>query len=404
MLNISQQIQRNNMRIKEIPTLSAIKSSITYNDPYVSFTPEPFYNSTRLQTTICNDFSKTSLQKISLLRDKVNQIITSFNNILANTNLIGENLQVAKTILIHNYILGNVRYSPELHTETGTILTDGRFPNTGNVYGALVDNVAMCSGQSEAYYILCSLMGIECKRVMDPHIDHTFNIVKIGNLWYKCDVTSEMNYSVSGIPSGCWKQDCFLKEWNCIGSTMGNSSVPETFSPIHCQRYSDTRIMEIKNQLARAGVRFDYNFQRTYLPSLDDALNLLTHNIYQKQRTKNQIDTMPKIDIIKRSDGISIPEEFIPKIQENLKISINKINGQTNRGEYFLDDRNNLVHFNKNEVTTLTPPTTLQPEFIIRYGKNGKLENVYTTDKFGKNLTKIPLWKKAINTIKDFFK
>ncbi len=409
MINISfdhRQIEHNNMQVREIPTLSAIKSTINYTGPYVSFIPEPFYNSTRMQGTICNDSSKTGIEKIALLKEKVNQIITDFNNTLSNTNLTGEDLQVAKAMLIYNYILGNVRYSPELHTENGGIISDYRYPNTHNVYGALVDNIAVCTGQSEAFYILASLMGLECKRVMDPNIDHTFNIVKMGDNWHKCDVTAEMNFSVSGIPSGRWKQDCFLREWDCIGSTVSNSRIPETFSPIHCRHYPDNRIIDIKNQLSRSGISFDYNFQRTYVPTLYDALKIVTHRINQKSNTENQINISPKISVLKRSDNRLIPEKFIPKMQENLKIVFNNENVIKSNDRYFVDDKNNIIHFNDNQVTTLTPTRNLNPEFIIRYGKNGKLEKIYTTDKFGNNLTEIPLYKPHIhkNTVKSFFK
>ena len=47
---------------------------------------------------------------------------------------------------------------PELHAKAGAILTDRKFPNASNIYGALVGNITICSEQNEAYYILCSLI------------------------------------------------------------------------------------------------------------------------------------------------------------------------------------------------------------------------------------------------------
>ncbi|MBQ5318384.1 MAG: hypothetical protein J6K17_04765 [Oscillospiraceae bacterium] len=68
--------------------------------------------------------------------------------------------------------------------------TDKSYAFSDTVYGALVENKALCEGYSKAFAYLCNLAGIENTIVTgETYVPHMWNMVKLDGNWYHVDVT-----------------------------------------------------------------------------------------------------------------------------------------------------------------------------------------------------------------------
>lgn len=84
--------------------------------------------------------------------------------------------------IIHNSLISNTKFDVALNTE-----------NSHNMYGALVDGVAVCEGYSNAFQYLMRQAGVQCILVKGDYNDdkHEWNMVKIGANYYHVDVTAD---------------------------------------------------------------------------------------------------------------------------------------------------------------------------------------------------------------------
>ena len=96
-----------------------------------------------------------------------------------------------KTETIYNYLRDNVEYDYDN-------LTDSEYLLKHTAYAALVDGKAVCQGYSAALYRLLLEAGVDNRIIFGTGIDssgnseeHTWNIVKVGDAYYNCDVTRD---------------------------------------------------------------------------------------------------------------------------------------------------------------------------------------------------------------------
>lgn len=66
---------------------------------------------------------------------------------------------------------------------------DGGGAYSGDAYGALVDNLAVCQGYSYGYKALADALGLECEIVISKSLNHSWNMVKIDGKYYYVDAT-----------------------------------------------------------------------------------------------------------------------------------------------------------------------------------------------------------------------
>jgi hypothetical protein len=138
--------------------------------------------------TIIPDYSDASLALAYKLgwRESADANITTLlsraEDIIKSLKLDGlEQSEAVKAI--HDYIAANTRYN----------FTNGDSAYTA--YGVLVEGSGVCDGYSYAFWLLCSLAGINCVRVSgtataDGISDlHAWNKVQVDGLWYNVDVT-----------------------------------------------------------------------------------------------------------------------------------------------------------------------------------------------------------------------
>ena len=90
-------------------------------------------------------------------------------------------------------ILGSSIYYDKYLDERGDIRASN-WDGNQNLEGALLEGVTVCAGFSKALCYLLNKVGIECKFVAgkcnsEDSEDHAWNLVKINNKWYYCDLT-----------------------------------------------------------------------------------------------------------------------------------------------------------------------------------------------------------------------
>ena len=112
-----------------------------------------------------------------VLRNEINRIISQ--NITSDMS----EYDIAK--ILHDYIVINTEFDSE-NLEQNT-LSDSVY----TAKGALIDHLAVCQGYSEAYLLLTTAAGLECKIISGTANgdNHAWNIVKIDGKWYNVDVT-----------------------------------------------------------------------------------------------------------------------------------------------------------------------------------------------------------------------
>ena len=163
-----------------------------------------------------------------------------------------------KAKLIHDYVIRNVTY-------------DLDSPRAHDSYGAFVEHRAVCQGIAIMFYRLCREAGLDVRYIggsadttgngdMGPH---AWNIVRLGDYWYKVDVTFNQSYSgVSGSTGEWYYEDYFFLKG------MNNSLYNNTYPHIEDASYL-TEEFKISHPIAEE----DYDFVGE--PSFEKAsLNL----------------------------------------------------------------------------------------------------------------------------------
>lgn len=109
-----------------------------------------------------------------------------------------------KAKLLHEYLCGKISYDYETAEKISEfnekLMSEGDAERDYNikvatVYGALIENSAVCSGISESYQFLLYCVGIEnltCFGISEGE-HHQWNIVLLGDNYYHVDVTWDLN-------------------------------------------------------------------------------------------------------------------------------------------------------------------------------------------------------------------
>ncbi len=123
-----------------------------------------------------------------------------------------------RVALANQYLVENITYD----TTLGAGLPEGD-SRVWEVWGALNDGVAVCSGYSNAFFLLCNAMNIPVVSVVgymdrkdpnDPNeIGHEWNEVFIENRWYCVDVTANDPVIVGGSMSDAEKNRRYSKSF-----------------------------------------------------------------------------------------------------------------------------------------------------------------------------------------------
>ncbi|MBE6715025.1 MAG: hypothetical protein E7575_07090 [Ruminococcaceae bacterium] len=128
------------------------------------------------------DYTKDEYMEMKGKLDAAEKELLS--DILAEDDLT----DVQKALLLHDRIIVNCEYDMSFSK-----------PNRYNMYGALVDGVAVCQGYANAYMYLLKKVGIRSELCISEKLNHTWNIVYIDGVAYHVDVTwDDPAYDVTG--------------------------------------------------------------------------------------------------------------------------------------------------------------------------------------------------------------
>lgn len=186
---------------------TTFKNSKTYN-VYISSGKESNY--------LIDEYSSKEQ-----VQNDINKIEQVKNNIISNkTASTYDNIK-----MVHDYLVNNVEYDSSVSKE-----------NIYNVYGALVNNIAVCEGYARSFKYIMDNMQIPCVLVIGKGTNsqgqtenHAWNYVMLNNVWYAVDTTwDDPIISGNGIISKSLKYKYFLKGNN----TFSKDHIPSgQFTP-----------------------------------------------------------------------------------------------------------------------------------------------------------------------------
>ena len=136
------------------------------------------------------DFTSSDLQ----YRENEAQIKSKVDEILKEMNQHGCKNDYEKAVFLHDYIYKHCEF--DMGRALDFFANTDRFRGKGchDASGCLLYDRAVCSGISEAYALLLSSVGVECKCIygVSYKMQHAWNIVKINGQWYHVDITWDL--------------------------------------------------------------------------------------------------------------------------------------------------------------------------------------------------------------------
>ena len=82
-----------------------------------------------------------------------------------------------KLLVLHDWLIDRVEYGFDANQECF------------NLYGALVNRVAVCQGYSQAFCFLARMAGLDCGFLSNESMNHAWNVVQLNGKYYNLDVT-----------------------------------------------------------------------------------------------------------------------------------------------------------------------------------------------------------------------
>ncbi len=154
-----------------------------------------------------NNYFSDEFTSAAQVETAISQIETVKNNILAQKT--GDVYSDIK--LVHDYLVDNIEYDSTLSKD-----------NIYDIYGALINHVAVCEGYARAFKYILDEMGISCVLVIGTGTNssgeterHAWNYVEIQGSWYAVDCTWDDPIVVGGgTVSESSKYKYFLKGSN----------------------------------------------------------------------------------------------------------------------------------------------------------------------------------------------
>lgn len=121
------------------------------------------------------------------LESKITEIIQQMSSANCDTDL-------KKATYLHNYICSHCSF--DMGEAVDFFTRTHRFggENCRSSSGCLLEHRAVCVGISRAFALLLGRIGIECKCMggVSYGVDHTWNVVKIGEAWWQVDLTWDL--------------------------------------------------------------------------------------------------------------------------------------------------------------------------------------------------------------------
>lgn len=116
----------------------------------------------------------------------VNSSADQIKKIVENIKIVTEDLDdIEKVKYVHDYLVENIEYDTTIEK-----------PNIHNIYGALINRVAVCEGYAKSFKYIMDKLNIPCIIVVgnantesNAQEKHSWNYVNIDGKWYGIDAT-----------------------------------------------------------------------------------------------------------------------------------------------------------------------------------------------------------------------
>lgn len=164
--------------------ISDIVSDIVINDPLILYY-NGFSYSYNTDTNLITEFRPKYKIDSDLIKDKLEAVETEGNRIFNEVLNLNNKTDYEKILEIHDYLAQNIVYDIEGFN------SENIDPDQHSMYGALVENLAVCEGYSESLLYFLNKLNIESKQIVGDANGgpHSWNLVKLDGNWYHIDVT-----------------------------------------------------------------------------------------------------------------------------------------------------------------------------------------------------------------------
>ncbi len=242
-------------------------------------------------------------QKISEVDSQIEDLVEKVNKEISIINKYRD---------IHDWLVENVEYDyrfADIVTGNWYDLSDQdkayyTESNSANIYGAIVEKFAVCTGISEAYKYICSKCNLECLVVTGQTDEggHAWNIVSIYGRYFLVDCTWDIitnqsagSYMVNDEEESVkrlitlTKYDYFLvTNSKCDDRTIKNEKIDE-FLKQNQQKWN----LNGNEAISDSGIKITLPSDYTYLDTSNDSLIFaLTSEGYDKLFAGEDVDSL----------------------------------------------------------------------------------------------------------------
>ena len=159
--------------------IGAIFFSVVFENPDIFYVKSSGFETTsESDTGILVSIRPVYLFNISEIPEKKEQVEKAVDNIISGVDESWSDIY--KCRYLHDMVCQYVEYDMDEENDDLNLRT---------VYGALIDNKAVCDGYTTAYNYLLSKVGIEAHYIQSLKMLHAWSLVRIGNNYYHVDTT-----------------------------------------------------------------------------------------------------------------------------------------------------------------------------------------------------------------------
>ena len=161
---------------------------------------------------------------------------------------------------LHDYLVKVISY--DVRVNEFADLNEGylKYPESYDIYGALVNGVAVCSGYAESFKASCDILGLSSIVITGTYkgVPHAWNKVRIDGFWYNIDLTA----NDTGVP-----YTTYLKN----DSELKNYIVNKDFMV-------DSQISIYDSQLGKSTLEY-YSYNKLSAKNYDEVLAYITEGV-----------------------------------------------------------------------------------------------------------------------------
>ena len=159
--------------LDDVKTISNDSTILSTINNYIN----PFNTFNNIYTKISSDGTITLTLERTYTEEMKEEVNNKIDEIIKELNLNG--LSTKKQIrLIHDYLIDHIEYDKNEEIEKNS---------SSNAYGALINNIAICSGYADSMALFLDRLDIPNLKISSE--THVWNLVFVGGKWLHLDAT-----------------------------------------------------------------------------------------------------------------------------------------------------------------------------------------------------------------------